>query len=124
MFLESLGADAAVHRLFQPYAARGLLLARGRFATRSLPAVHGSGRTAGGSLGRVAVSNARPCRYARNRRLGGHASRKPVPGNRRGSAAAQDGVLADEAVDASRQIPESLRYLKSIRRWRVFTLQI
>jgi hypothetical protein len=28
MFLELLGADAAVHRLFQPYAARGLLLAR------------------------------------------------------------------------------------------------
>jgi len=28
MFLESLGADAAVHRLFQPYAARGLVLAR------------------------------------------------------------------------------------------------
>ncbi len=28
MFLESLGADASVHRLFQPYAARGLVLAR------------------------------------------------------------------------------------------------
>ena len=28
MFLESLGADAAVHRLFEPYAARGLTLAR------------------------------------------------------------------------------------------------
>ncbi len=28
MFLESLGADAAVHRLFQPHAARGLVLAR------------------------------------------------------------------------------------------------
>src|SRR5262245_3778364 len=28
MFLESLGADAAVHRLFEPYAARGLVLAR------------------------------------------------------------------------------------------------
>lgn len=28
MFLESLGADAAVHRLFEPYAAQGLVLAR------------------------------------------------------------------------------------------------
>jgi ribosome biogenesis GTPase / thiamine phosphate phosphatase len=28
MFLESIGADAAVHKLFQPYAARGLVLAR------------------------------------------------------------------------------------------------
>ena len=28
MFLESLGADAALHNLFQSYAARGLLLAR------------------------------------------------------------------------------------------------
>ncbi len=28
MFLESLGADAAVHKLFQPYAAQGLMLGR------------------------------------------------------------------------------------------------
>src|SRR6266852_3911323 len=28
MFLESLGADASVHNAFQPYAARGLVLAR------------------------------------------------------------------------------------------------
>ena len=28
MFLESLGADASVHSVFQPYAARGLVLAR------------------------------------------------------------------------------------------------
>ena len=28
MFLESLGADASLHELFQPYAARGLVLAR------------------------------------------------------------------------------------------------